>query len=177
MLEVEGVATYYGPVRALEDVSLDVPKGSITAVLGANGAGKSSLLRTISGVVRPRKGRVRFGDHDITGRPPEEIVRLGLAHVPEGGGVIAELGVEENLRLGALWRRDRRDRAAALAEVYDLSLRERTGLTVLLVEQNARSALSVADRGVVLNIGRVVVSDDAERLAADEKLREAYLGF
>jgi branched-chain amino acid transport system ATP-binding protein len=235
MLEVEDVATYYGPVRALEDVSLDVPAGSITAVLGANGAGKSSLLRTISGVVRARRGRVRFGDRDITGRAPEEIVRLGLAHVPEGGGVIAELTVEENLRLGALWRGERQDRAAALAEVYDLfprleelrrlaasslsggerqmlsigralmgrptlllldepslglapiiverimaviaDLRERTGLTVLLVEQNARSALSVADRGVVLNIGRVVVSDDANRLAADEKLRHAYLGF
>jgi branched-chain amino acid transport system ATP-binding protein len=232
---VERVATYYGPVRALEDVSLEVPAGSITAVLGANGAGKSSLLRTISGVVRPRSGRVRFGDRDITGRAPEEIVRLGLAHVPEGAGAIAELSVEENLRLGALWRRDRRDRATVLAEVYDLfprleerrrlaasslsggerqmlsigralmgrpttllldepslglapivverimgviaSLRERTGLTVLLVEQNARSALSVADRGVVLNIGRVVVSEDADRLAADEKLRHAYLGF
>jgi branched-chain amino acid transport system ATP-binding protein len=235
MLEVEAVTTYYGPVRALEDVSLGVPKGSITAVLGANGAGKSSLLRTVSGVVRARHGKVRFGERDITGLAPEEIVRLGLAHVPEGGGVIAELTVEENLRLGALWRSDRHDRSAALAEVYELfprleelrrleasslsggerqmlsigralmgrptmllldepslglapiiverimgviaDLRERSGLTVLLVEQNARSALSVADRGIVLNIGRVVVSDDAERLAADEKLRHAYLGF
>ncbi len=235
MLELEDVVTSYGPVRAVDGVSLTVPQGSIIAVLGANGAGKTSLLRTVSGVVRARSGRVRFDGRDITRMAPEDIVRLGLAHVPEGGGVIAELTVEENLRLGALWRRDRHDRGTALRDVFGLfprleehrrspaaslsggerqmlsigralmgrprmllldepslglaplvaarimqligELRELSGLTVLLVEQNARSALRVAERGVVLNVGRVVASDESSRLAADDQLRHAYLGF
>jgi branched-chain amino acid transport system ATP-binding protein len=235
MLELEQAVTAYGPVVAVDGVSLDVAEGSVTAVLGANGAGKTSLLRTVSGIVRARAGRVRFGGRDITRMAPEEIVRLGLAHVPEGGGVIAELTVEENLRLGSLWRRDRGDRAQALREVFELfprlqehrrhhaaslsggerqmlsigralmgrptmllldepslglaplvaarimrllsDLRERTGLTVLLVEQNARSARSIADRGVVLHVGRLVAADESSRLAADDQLRHAYLGF
>jgi branched-chain amino acid transport system ATP-binding protein len=235
VLEVEDLVAAYGPVRAVDGVSLSVPAGSITAVLGANGAGKSSLLRAVSGVVRPRSGRVRFTGDDITRRSPEDIVRLGLAHVPEGGGVIAELTVEENLRLGSLWRRDRGDRQSALKEVFALfprleehrrlnasslsggerqmlsigralmgrpkmllldepslglaplvasrimsliaDLREKTQLTVLLVEQNAKSALRVADRGVVLGVGRVVAENDSAKLAADDQLRQAYLGF
>ena len=235
LLELSDVVTDYGHVRAVDGVSLAVAEGSITAVLGANGAGKSSLLKTISGVVRPREGTVRFGDRDITRTAPEDVVRLGLAHVPEGAGAIEELSVEENLRLGALWRNDRADRRHALDEVYELfprlqerrglpasslsggerqtlcigralmgrptmllldepslglalrlaarimrvirDLRERMGLTVLLVEQNAKSALSIADRGVVLNVGRVVAAADASELAADDQLRHAYLGF
>jgi branched-chain amino acid transport system ATP-binding protein len=212
-----------------------VPEGSITAVLGANGAGKTSLLRAVSGLIQPRSGRVRFGDRDVTKMGAEDIVRLGLAHVPEGGGVIGELTVIENLRLGALWRRDRADRSRAMQDVFELfprleehrrlaasalsggerqmlsigralmarpkmllldepslglapilagrimslvsGLRERTGLTVLLVEQNAKSALRVADRAVVLNVGRAVAEGESSQLAADEKLRHAYLGF
>jgi branched-chain amino acid transport system ATP-binding protein len=235
VLEVEALVAAYGPVRAVDGVSLSVPAGSITAVLGANGAGKSSLLRAVSGVVRPRAGSVRFCGEDITRANAEDIVRRGLAHVPEGGGVIAELTVEENLRLGSLWRRDRSDRPKVLKEVFDLfprleerrrqhastlsggerqmlsigralmgrpkmllldepslglapivasrimgliaDLRERTQLTVLLVEQNAKSALRVADRGVVLGVGRVVAEDDSRKLAADDQLRHAYLGF
>jgi branched-chain amino acid transport system ATP-binding protein len=235
VLEVEDLVAAYGPVRAVDGVSLSVPEGSITAVLGANGAGKSSLLRAVSGVVRPRAGRVRFCEEDITRSKAEDIVRLGLAHVPEGGGVIAELTVEENLRLGALWRRDRGDRSKALKEVFALfprleehrkldasslsggerqmlsigralmgrpkmllldepslglaplvasrimsliaDLREKSALTVLLVEQNAKSALRVADRGVVLGVGRVVAEDDSQKLAGDDQLRHAYLGF
>jgi len=231
MLRIESVRTAYGAVVALDDVSFEVPASSITAVLGANGAGKSSLLRTVSGLVRPRSGRVLLSGRDITRAAPEEIARLGVAHVPEGRGVIAELSVEENLRLGGLWRRD----TAALGEVYELfgalrerraqpastlsggerqmlvlgralmarprlllldepslglapkiaaqivallrDLRERTGLTVLLVEQNARSALSVADRGVVLALGRIVAAETPEVLAGDDQLRHAYLGF
>jgi branched-chain amino acid transport system ATP-binding protein len=232
MLAVEELTTNYGPVCAVDRVSLDVAEGSVTAVLGANGAGKTSLLRTITGLVPARSGRVMLSGKRIDGMAVEEIVRRGLAHVPEGRGMIAELTVEENLRLGGLWRR----RAAApMKEIYDLfpRLEERSaqpasrlsggerqmlsigralvarprallldepslglapllvaqimevvrrladtlGLAVLLVEQNARSALSVANRGIVLNLGRVIVEDDATRLAADETLRHAYLGF
>jgi branched-chain amino acid transport system ATP-binding protein len=178
---------------------------------------------------------VRFCDEDITRAKAEDIVRRGLAHVPEGGGVIAELTVEENLRLGSLWRRDRSDRSKALKEVFALfprleehrrldasslsggerqmlsigralmgrpkmllldepslglaplvaarimeliaDLRQKSELTVLLVEQNAKSALRVADRGVVLGVGRVVAENDSHKLAADDQLRQAYLGF
>jgi branched-chain amino acid transport system ATP-binding protein len=235
VLELDGVVCAYGPVRAVDDVSLEVPEGSVTAVLGANGAGKTSLLRTISGLVRARSGTVRFDGRDITRLGAEEVVRLGLAHVPEGGGVIGELRVEDNLRLGSLWRRDRADRSKALAEVYELfprleerrtqlasslsggerqmlsigralmgrprmllldepslglapilaarimrligELRERIGLTVLIVEQNARSALAVADRGLVLSLGRVVAEGESAQLRADDQLRRAYLGY
>jgi branched-chain amino acid transport system ATP-binding protein len=231
MLRVEGLEVAYGPVRALRDVSFEVPEASIVAVLGANGAGKTTLLRTLSGLVRPRAGRIVLGDRDLTRMAVERIVRCGMAHVPEGRGVIAELTVEENLRLGGLWRGGR----DGLEDVYELfprleerrardastlsggerqmlaigralmarprlllldepslglaprlaaqimgmlrHLRDETGLTVLLVEQNARGALSVADRGIVLNLGRVVAQDQPERLAADDQLRHAYLGF
>src|SRR4051812_27248695 len=100
MLQVEDLETAYGPVRAIDGVSFEVPDGTITAVLGANGAGKTSLLRTLSGLVRPRRGRVLLEGRDVTKMPVENIVRCGMVHVPEGRGVIAELGVEENLRLG-----------------------------------------------------------------------------
>jgi branched-chain amino acid transport system ATP-binding protein len=232
MLTVEDLVTQYGPVRAVDGVSLNVSEGSVTAVLGANGAGKTSLLRTISGLVRPAAGKVTFDEEDITSLSVEDIARRGVAHVPEGRGVIAELTVAENLRLGGLWRgRD----AAPVDEIYELfpRLKERRGqpasrlsggerqmlsigralmarprallldepslglaprlvaqimgmvrrladnfgLAVLLVEQNARSALSIADRGVVLNLGRVVADQESASLAADERLRHAYLGF
>jgi branched-chain amino acid transport system ATP-binding protein len=232
MLEVEHLVTDYGTVRAVDRVSLSVAPGTVTAVLGANGAGKTSLLRTVSGLVRPSAGSVRLDGEELVGQAVEEIVRRGLAHVPEGRGVIVELTVEENLRLGGLWRR--RD-AAPLAEIYELFPRlqehrsraastlsggERQMLTigralmarprvllldepslglapllvarimglmrelcdtqklgVLLVEQNARSALSIADLGIVLNLGRVVAAEEPDRLAADDGLRHAYLGF
>jgi len=235
VLEIEGLVTTYGAVRALDGVDLSVAAGSITAVLGANGAGKTTLLRTINGLVRPREGAVRLDGANVTRLSPEKLVRLGLGHVPEGRGVITELTVEENLRLGGLWRRDRAGLRTGLDEVYGMfppladrraraaetlsggerqmlaigrallgrprlllldepslglaprvtgqimgvlrRLRAAGGLTVLLVEQNARSALSIADRGVVLNLGRVVVADAAPALAADERLRHAYLGF
>jgi branched-chain amino acid transport system ATP-binding protein len=231
-LEIEELTTDYGAIRAVDGVTLAVNEGSVTAVLGANGAGKTSLLRTISGLERASAGRVRLYGEEILGVAVEDIVRLGLAHVPEGRGVITELSTEENLRLGGLWRGAD---SAALSEMYELfpPLRERRtqlagslsggerqmlsigralmsaprvllldepslglapivsaqimqlvrhlaaerGLAVLLVEQNARSALAIADRGIVLNLGRVVADDAAAVVAADEGLRQAYLGF
>ncbi len=235
MLEIAGLSTSYGPIQALRDVSISVGEGSITAVLGANGAGKTTLLNTISGLIRPRAGQVMFEGRDLTRLGVEQIVRLGVCQVPEGRGVIQELTVDENLRLGALWRSDRDDRKQALGEMYELfppladrrhrsaftlsggerqmlvlgralmgrpkvllldepslglaplvtaqimallrDLSSRQGLTVLLVEQNARSALSIADRGVVLSLGQVVITEDAVTLAGDVDLRHHYLGF
>jgi branched-chain amino acid transport system ATP-binding protein len=233
VLEVQDLTTSYGPVRALDGVSLTAEAGRITAVLGANGAGKTTLLRTVSGLVRPAGGRVVLDGEDVTRAPVEAMVTKGMAHVPEGRGVIAELTVDENLRVGSLFRGkvakaefdrvydlfprlvERRTQPAhvlsggerqmlvigrallarprlllldepslglaprIVAQIFGLvrQLVDSEGLSVLLVEQNARSALSVADVGVVLNLGRVVVTDRAERLIGDEDLRHAYLGF
>jgi branched-chain amino acid transport system ATP-binding protein len=233
-LAIEDLVAGYGQVTVLEAVSLAAKPGTITAVLGANGAGKTTLLRTISGLVRPRQGRILIDGSDLARRHPEAITRAGVAHVPEGQGVVTELTIEENLRLGGLIRRGSA-RAAALTDAYqrfpllaerkrrqagtlsggerqilviaralmaaprvllldepslglaprmvtqvmDLvrRLRDDTGLTVLLVEQNARSALAIADRGLVLNLGKVVAADDASTLSADVALRRHYLGF
>jgi branched-chain amino acid transport system ATP-binding protein len=235
MLELDNVVTTYGAVRALDGVTFNVPDGAITAILGANGAGKTTVLRSVNGLVRPASGSIRYGDHDLVASKVEDVVTFGVSHVPEGRGVITELTVEENLRLGALWRGKRAESSAGLAEVYAMfpPLEERRakaadtlsggerqmlavgralmakptlllldepslglaprvtaqimallkrlsveqGLTVLLVEQNARSALSVADTAVVLNLGRVVAQGAAADLAGDDKLRHAYLGF
>jgi branched-chain amino acid transport system ATP-binding protein len=235
MLQVDEVVTTYGGVRALDGVSLTVEPGTITAVLGANGAGKTTLLRSINGLIRPRAGRISYEGNDLLRTRIDDVVRMGIAHVPEGRGVITELTVDENLRLGGLWRGNRQELQQSLAEMYELfpplaerrhkpadtlsggerqmlavaralmsrprlllldepslglapritaqimatlrRLRDEQSLTVVLVEQNARSALSVSDSAVVLNLGRVVVSGPAADLAADEKLRHAYLGF
>ncbi|MEV6318337.1 ABC transporter ATP-binding protein [Streptomyces sp. NPDC051776] len=238
MIEIRDLVVTYGRATALDEVSLTVGKKCITAVLGANGAGKTTLLRCIHGLVSPRAGRVVLEGVDITGLPPEHIVRLGLAHVPERRGVIAQLSVQDNLLLGGLWRgfRERRAHTAAgFDQVFDLfpplaqrrrhlaetlsggerqmlaigralmarprvllldepslglapqvvaqifavlrELSQLQGITVLLVEQNAHSALSIADRGVVLNLGRVVVTGAASRLATAAELRHVYLGF
>ncbi len=233
MLVVEDLTAGYGAVTALHEVSLSADQGRVTAVLGANGAGKTTLLRTISGLHRPRSGRVTLDGQDVTRLAAERMPGLGMSHVPEGRGVITELTVEENLRLGGLARGrvgdddlarvldlfpllEERRRAAAstlsggerqmlvvgralmarpalllldepslglapkiVTQIFELlqGLVRDDGLTVLLVEQNARSALSVADRGVVLNLGKVVADDDADMLAGDDQLRHAYLGF
>ena len=235
LLETAELTAGYGGAPVLHDIRLAVPEGEIVAVLGANGAGKTTLLRTLSGLLRPIRGRVSFDGTDLRGTRVEQMVRLGIAHVPEGRGVVTELTVDENLRLGGLWRRDRKNAQRALDEVYELfeplarrrrhpghqlsggerqllavgralvgrprlllldepslglapritaqimallrTLRDSTGLTVLLVEQNVRSALSVADRGVVMALGRVVATSDAATLRGDDDLRHAYLGF
>jgi len=231
MMGVEGLTAGYGAAPVLHDVSLTVTAGKIVAVLGANGAGKTTLLRTLSGLVPTTAGRVVLDGADLRGKPVERMVRLGIAHVPEGRGVITEMTVDENLRLGGLWRKPR----PKLDEIYDLfpplaqrkdrpghslsggerqmlaigralaagprlllldepslglapkvtaqimsllrDLRDRTGLAVLLVEQNVRSALSVADEALVLALGRVVARGPAGDLRDDADLRHAYLGF
>jgi branched-chain amino acid transport system ATP-binding protein len=238
LLEVDGLRAGYGRVPVLHDVTLALEPGTITAVLGANGAGKTTLLRSLSGLLRPTAGSVRLNGADLTRVPVERLVTLGVAHVPEGRGVIAELTVEENLRLGGLWRRGSsaaRDTSTAMDEVFELfeplerrrkfhghqlsggerqmlalgralvarptlllldepslglapvvtarimallrDLRDSTGLTVLLVEQNVHSALAIADQGVVISLGKVVAQGAAAKLQTDETLRHSYLGF
>jgi branched-chain amino acid transport system ATP-binding protein len=235
MLEVTGVSVSYGAVRALQGVSLSLGDHGVTTVLGANGAGKTTLLRTISGLLRPEAGSVRCDGTDLTTVSVEDIARLGIVQVPEGGGVIKEMTVEDNLRLGHLWRRDAADMRRALAEVneifpalhprrYQLALSLSGGerqmlaigralmarprwllldepslglaprlvteimklvrrlsnernLAVLLVEQNARIALSIADDAVLLSSGQVVSSGPASSMTEDESVWHAYLGY
>jgi branched-chain amino acid transport system ATP-binding protein len=233
-LAVLGVTAGYGGAPVLRDVSVTAAAGTITAVLGANGAGKTTLLRAIDGSLKLSGGQIRLDDTNLSGRRPEEVSRTGVAHVPEGQGVITELTVAENLQLGLLLR-PRAERAAALSDIYERfdvlaqrrnmpastlsggerqmlviaralatsprvllldepslglapkivrgvldlikQLKDETGLTIVLVEQNARSALAIADLGVVLNLGTVVATAPAGQLAADEALRRHYLGF
>jgi branched-chain amino acid transport system ATP-binding protein len=237
-MEVRGLSAGYGNVQVLYGVDQTLEEGTITAVLGANGAGKTTLLRTLSGLLRPTAGTVRVRDTDLAQVPVERLVTIGVAHVPEGRGVIAELTVEENLRLGGLWRggsAGARETSTAMDEVYELfeplarrrkyhghqlsggerqmlalgralvarpalllldepslglappvtarimsllrGLRDSTGLTVLLVEQNVRSALTIADRGVVVALGRVVAEGPAAELERDDTLQHSYLGY
>ena len=237
MLKIENLTTSFGSVIALDGVSMSAQESKITTVIGANGAGKSTLLRTISGLESPSTGSISWEGQSIVGRKPEDIVRAGIAHVPEGHAVISELSVEENINMGSLFRRrsHKSDVAASLDEMYQLfpRLQERrkqlagtlsggerqmlaisralvsrpklllldepslglaplvveqiidcvntlcrsTGLTVLLVEQNANTALGVADHGVLLALGKVVADRPAAELKADSTLRAAYLGY
>ena len=235
MLDVEDLSVSYGAVKALRGVTFQAQDGSVTAVLGANGAGKTTLLRTVSGLVKQQSGTVSYDGVKLSGLSVENIVRLGISHVPEGRGVIEELTIDENLRLGTLWQFNRRQRRSVLDEIYELfpqlaerrsrmastlsggerqmlaigralsskprlllldepslglaplvtaqimalvrKLARETRLTVVLVEQNVRSALSIAEEAVVINLGRVVVADRAATVAADTQLRHHYLGF
>ena len=237
MLKIENLTTSFGSVIALDGVSMTAQESKITTVIGANGAGKSTLLRTISGLESPSTGSISWEGQSLVGRKPEDIVRAGIAHVPEGHAVISELSVEENINMGSLFRRrsHKSDVAASLDEMYQLfpRLQERrkqlagtlsggerqmlaisralvsrpklllldepslglaplvveqiidcvntlcrsTGLTVLLVEQNANTALGVADHGVLLALGKVVADRPAAELKADSSLRAAYLGY
>jgi branched-chain amino acid transport system ATP-binding protein len=233
LLEVEGLHAGYGPVGVLHDVSFAVGEGETVALLGANGAGKTTTLRAICGMVRPR-GKVAIGGRDVTRRSTEQIVKLGVAHVPEGRGTFVELTVTENLRLGAYTRRDRQVRSdikrvseyfpwmlerggqragtlsggeqqmLALARALMsrprlllldepslglapmivreffrtvLHLNENEGLTVLVVEQDARIALATSSRAYVLEVGRVALTGSSEQLQGDESIRRSYLGY
>ena len=232
LLELQGIDAYYGHIQALRCVSLTVDRGEIVTLIGSNGAGKTTTLRTIAGVMRPRKGALTFDGKDLTKVPADRIVSLGIAHAPEGRRIFARMTVKENLELGA-YARHSADLSSDFDRVFTLfpRLRERItqiagtlsggeqqmlaigralmahpsvllldepsmglapvlvelvfqtikdinqqGTTVLLVQQNALMALSIADRGYVLQTGRVVLADTAEALGRNEMVRKAYLG-
>ena len=232
MLAVRDLHTYYGGIAALRGISFDVPRGSVIALVGANGAGKSTTLNTISGLLAPRRGTIEFESRDVAGWRAERVTALGLVQVPEGRQILAPLTVEENLLVGAYTRRDRGVRAD-LAAVYErfprlserraqiagslsggeqqmlavgralmarpkllmldepslglaplivqevfrvvAALKEQ-GATILLVEQNARKALAVADYAYVLEGGEIAQAGPAATLRDDPRILEAYLG-
>jgi branched-chain amino acid transport system ATP-binding protein len=234
ILEVEEIHSFYGNIHALKGVSLTVEKGEIVTLIGANGAGKSTTLRTISGLMKPRKGKVIFEGEDLQAYKPHEIVKKGIAMVPEGRRIFAQLTVSENLDMGAFIRDDRNGVASDLERVFTLfpRLKERRsqvagtlsggeqqmlatarammarprmllldepsmglapvlveaifdtierinkeeGTTVLLVEQNALMALSIANRGYVLQTGEILVADSAINLKQNEMVQKSYLG-
>ena len=233
MLEVKDIEVYYGMIQALKGISFEVNEGEVIALMGANGAGKTTTLHTITGLLSPKKGSVLFEGQDITKVPAHKIVSLGMAHVPEGRRVFAELSVYQNLKMGAYTRKDKDEIAKTLEMVYKRfpRLEERknqlagtlsggeqqmlamgralmshpkiivmdepsmglspilvneifdiikevsaSGTTVLLVEQNAKKALSIADRAYVLETGKIVLEGDAKELMNDDSIKKAYLG-
>lgn len=233
MLELKDVNVYYGAIHAIKGISLEVNKGEIVTLIGANGAGKSTTLRTISGLLKPKTGTITFEGNNIAGVKAHDIVKCGISQVPEGRRIFAEMSVMENLDLGAFIRKDKDGIAADIKRVFELfpRLEERkeqiagtlsggeqqmlamgralmsrprlllldepsmglapllikeifniivdinkAGTTVLLVEQNANMALSIANRAYVLETGRITLSGDAKKLAASEDVRKAYLG-
>lgn len=233
MLKINDMNVYYGAIHALKGISLEINEGEIVTLIGANGAGKSTTLRTISGLLKPKTGTIEFEGKNIAGMPAQNIVKAGISQVPEGRRVFAEMTVMENLELGAFIRKDKAGIAKDLKMVFErfsrleervnqqagtlsggeqqmlamgralmsrprlllldepsmglapLLIREifsiiqdinKAGTTVLLVEQNANMALSIANRAYVLETGRITLSGDAKELAASEEVRKAYLG-
>lgn len=233
MLEINDINVYYGAIHAIKGISLNVNAGEIVTLIGANGAGKSTTLRTISGLLKPKTGSIKFLDKDIAGMPAHKIVHEGISQVPEGRRIFAEMTVMENLELGAFIRNDKdeiekdfkmiferfprlEERKLQMAgtlsggeqqmlamgralmsrpklllldepsmglapllikEIFNIIVDiNKTGTTVLLVEQNANMALSIANRAYVLETGRITISGDAKELAASEDIRKAYLG-
>ena len=233
LLEIKDIDVYYGAIHAIKGISLEVNQGEIVTLIGANGAGKSTTLRTISGLLKPKNGSITFAGENIAGVKAHEIVRRGISQVPEGRRIFAEMTVLENLEMGAFIRKDKDGIRADMQHVFELfpRLEERksqeagtlsggeqqmlamgralmsrpklllldepsmglapllireifkiiedihaSGTTVLLVEQNANMALSIADRAYVLETGRITLSGTAKELAASEEVRKAYLG-
>jgi branched-chain amino acid transport system ATP-binding protein len=233
LLEVNDLNVYYGAIHALQGVSFGVEEGEIVSLIGANGAGKSTTLRTISGLLRPRTGTVQFKGQNITFTPAEQIVRLGISQVPEGRKIFAPLTVKENLLMGAYTRSDPQEIQKSMDSVFTSfpRLKERInqlggtlsggeqqmlatgrglmsrpslllmdepsmglspilveeifriikeinsqGTSILLVEQNALMALSIANRAYVLETGRIVLSGDAHEVAENPQVKAAYLG-
>jgi branched-chain amino acid transport system ATP-binding protein len=233
LLMVHALETFYGNIQALKGISFEVPEGAIVTLLGANGAGKSTTLKSISGLASPAQGTVTFMGQSIAGRPSEQIVRMGIAHVPEGRELFPELSVLENLKMGAFTRRDKHEVHQSLERVYmhfsilaerrsqlagtlsggeqqmlaigrALMARPRlilldepslglapklveeifriihdiraAGATVLLVEQNANKALSIADYGYVLETGKIALEGRSQQLLRNDHVRRLYLG-
>lgn len=233
MLTVENLNVYYGMIHALKGLSFHVEEGEIVALIGANGAGKTTTLQTISGILQAKSGSVNFQGKEITSVSGNQIVKLGMSHVPEGRRMFSNLTVYENLMMGAYTRKDKKQIAETLEKVYERfpRLQERTrqlagtlsggeqqmlamgralmaqpriilmdepsmglsplfvneifniitevnkqGVTILLVEQNAKKALSIANRAYVLETGRIVNEGDAHTLLDDESIKKAYLG-
>lgn len=233
MLEVKDLEVYYGVIQAIKGISFHVDKGEIIALIGANGAGKTTTLHTVTGLLSPKSGHVMFEGKDITKVPAHKIVSMGMAHVPEGRRVFAELSVYENLKMGAYTRKDKNEIEESLKNVYKRfpRLEERknqmagtlsggeqqmlamgralmskpkiilmdepsmglspimvneifdiirsvseSGTTVLLVEQNAKKALSIADRAYVLETGKIALEGKAKDLLEDDSIKKAYLG-
>ncbi len=233
MLEIKDLEVYYGMIQAIKGISFQVNEGEVIALIGANGAGKTTILHTVTGLLSPKCGSVLFEGKDITKVPAHKIVSLGMAHVPEGRRVFAELTVYENLKMGAYTRKDKNELEQTLESVYQRfpRLRERknqlagtlsggeqqmlamgralmshpkiilmdepsmglspilvnqifdiieevskSGTTVLLVEQNAKKALAIADRAYVLETGKIVLEGDADQLMNDDSIKKAYLG-
>ncbi|MBE0689345.1 MAG: ABC transporter ATP-binding protein [Anaerolineae bacterium] len=233
MLQIDHIDVYYGKIQTLKDVSLTVNDGELVTLIGSNGAGKSTTLRTISGLLRPRQGSILYDGQPIDHLPPHDIVRLGLVHCPEGRRLFGKLSVGENLRLGAVTQSDSATIERTRREVYELfpKLEERNnqsaatlsggeqqmlaigralmarpklllldepslglapllvealfaiirqikarGVTILLVEQNAWLALEVADRGYVMETGKIILADSAAALRTNPQVEEAYLG-
>ena len=233
MLEVKDLEVYYGMIQAIKGISFEVNKGEVIALIGANGAGKTTTLHTITGLLSPKKGSVMFERKDITKIPAHKIVSMGMAHVPEGRRVFADLSVYENLKLGAYTRKDKENLNKDLESIYERFPRlaerknqsagtlsggeqqmlamgralmskpsiilmdepsmglspilvneifdiiesiSKSGTTVLLVEQSAKKALSIADRAYVLETGKIVTSGKASELLEDDSIKKAYLG-
>lgn len=233
MLKIDDINVYYGAIHAIKGISLEVKQGEIVTLIGANGAGKSTILRTISGLLKPKTGVITFQGNEISGMPAHDIVKSGISQVPEGRRIFAEMSVMENLELGAFIRSDkdgikedmemvfkrfprlleRKEQMAGtlsggeqqmlamgralmsrpklllldepsmglapllIKEIFNIIVDiNKTGTTVLLVEQNANMALSIANRAYVLETGRITLSGDAHKLAASEDVRKAYLG-
>ncbi|MGN1108818.1 MAG: ABC transporter ATP-binding protein [Oscillospiraceae bacterium] len=233
MLSIENLEVYYGAIHAIKGISFDVEEGEIIALIGANGAGKTTILHTITGLVPAKHGSIKFGGKELTKTPAHKIVSMGMAHVPEGRRVFAQLTVYENLMLGAYTRKDKAEIAESLetvfkrfprlqerrnqsagtlsggeqqmlamgralmskpsiilmdepsmglsplyvSEIFDIIQEiNKSGTTVLLVEQNAKKALSIANRAYVLETGKIVLSGDAKELANNDSVKKAYLG-
>ena len=232
MLKAEDLNVYYGPIHAVKGVSFEVSEGEIVTLIGANGAGKSTTLKTLSGLMRSRGGKIEFMDKSIASTAPHKIVELGLAQVPEGRRIFTRMTVEENLEMGAFIKKnanveadkervfeqfprlkERRKQVAGtlsggeqqmlamgralmsdpkllmldepsmglapilVEQVFDIiSELHKAGTTILLVEQNAEMALSIADRAYVMETGRITLSGTGKELAASEEVQKAYLG-
>src|SRR5919201_1194517 len=201
-LELEDVNTYYGSIHALKGISLEVYDGEVVTLIGANGAGKSTTLRSINGLNRPRKGTITFRDRDITSTPADQIVKMGISQSPEGRRLFPRMSVLENLEMGAFQRKDRSGTREDRDRVFELFPRlaerrhQKAGTLsggeqqmcaigralmarpkpILLVEQNALMALDVADRGYVLETGHVALEGAAAELRENEQVRKTYLG-